>query len=178
MTDAPCGEHGAGTGFVLYVALSRGGELCPAQSHPCTVLYCTVSGTESPLQSQLGPGRGALLWTWAREISYEDITVHGCYIRRLLCCHLLQDPHLQFLLVSNCDSSWGVVCLGGGWLELPCYRPSVARSCCLPTRPPLARDPATWRRVQHCNVDTTQAGHEGHEGGRVSRGCNEDVTKM
>ena len=43
VTDAPCGEHGAGTaGFVLYVALSRGGELCPAQSHPCTVLYCTV----------------------------------------------------------------------------------------------------------------------------------------
>ena len=96
MTDAPCGEHGAGTaGFVLYVALSRGGELL------------AVSGTESPLQSQLGPGRGALVWTWARDISYEDCL--GCYIRRLLCCHLLQDPHLQFLLVSNCDSSWGVV---------------------------------------------------------------------
>ena len=95
VTDAPCGEHGAGTGFVLYVAPSRGGELL------------AVSGTESPLQSQLGPGRGALVWTWARDISYEDCL--GCYIRRLLCCHLLQDPHLQFLLVSNCDSSWGVV---------------------------------------------------------------------
>ena len=60
VTDAPCGEHGAGTGFVLYVALSRGGELL------------AVSGTESPLQSQLGPDRG-VRWCGHGDISHEDI---------------------------------------------------------------------------------------------------------
>ena len=165
MTDAPCGEHGAGTaGFVLYVALSRGGELL------------AVSGTESPLQSQLGPDRG-VRWCGHGLEKYLmktalAATSGGCCVVTSCSIHICSFSSSPIVTLA------GVWCLGGGWLELPCYRPSVARSCCLPTRPPLARDPATWRRVHHCNVDTTQAGHEGHEGGRVSRGCEEDVTKM
>ena len=163
VTDAPCGEHGAGTGFVLYVALSRGGELCPVQSHPCSHSL----------------DRGGVRWCGHGDISHEDIitalaaTSGGCCV--VTPCRI----HICSFSSSPIVTLAGVWCLGGGWLEIELpYRPSVARSCCLPTRPPLARDPATWRRVHHCYVDTTQAGHEGHEGGRVSRGCEEDVTKM
>ena len=69
--------------------------LGPVQSHPC-----------SHSLDQTG-----VRWCGHGDISSEDITALavGCYIRRLLCCHPLQDPHLKFLLVSNCDSSWGVV---------------------------------------------------------------------
>ena len=72
MTDAPCGEHGAGTGFVLYVALSRGGELL------------AVSGTESPLQSQLGPDRGVRWCGHGLETSLMKTALAAKSVRRLL----------------------------------------------------------------------------------------------
>ena len=79
----------------------------------------------------------------------------------------------------------GVWCLGAGragrGVAAPCYRPSVARSCCLPAAPRWPGTPQPGRQVHHCNVDTAESGHEGHEGGRVSRGsrgCHEGVTRM
>ena len=69
----------------------------------------------------------------------------------------------------------GVWCLGGGWLELPCYRPSVARSCCLHHPPPAGQGPrnlapgpapVTWTLPRLVTRVTRGAG------------CHEDVKRM
>ena len=78
----------------------------------------------------------------------------------------------------------GVWCLGAGragrGVAAPCYRPSVARSCCLPAAPRWPGTPqpgagsitVTWTLLSLVTRVTRGAG--GHEGvTRVSRRCDD-----
>ena len=138
----------------------------PVQSHPC-----------SHSLDQTG-----VRWCGHGDISHEDIitalaaTSAGCCVVppcRIHTCSFSSSPIVTLA---------GVWCLGAGragrGVAAPCYRPSVARSCCLPAAPRWPGTPQPGRQVHHCNVDTAESGHEGHEGDRVLRGCHEDVTML
>ena len=138
--------------------------LGPVQSHPCShsldqtgVRWCGHGDMNM---------KTSLLWLLAA-------TSGGCCVVKPL-----QDPHLQFLLVSNCDSSWGVVSgcregwAGGGstLLQTICSQKLLSAG-----RPPAGQGPrnlaarsitVTWTVLSLVTRVTMLAR------------CHEDVTKM